>query len=132
MTIIIFSNDFQFSAALQELPKPFQEGASKALQALHTPSHSNPDSPDMAKYPRSKSSMQGKLRIFLFSSASKLNLDYASSSSFLSSKRGSQEIETSDTFNKTIKDMTANFSIQLGKIDNDDEFMAIEQVNSIT
>ena len=55
-----YSPCFQFSAALQELPKPFQEGASKALQALHTPSHSNPDSPDMAKYPRSKSSMQGK------------------------------------------------------------------------
>ena len=27
--------------------------------------------------------------------------------------------------------MTANFSIQLGKIDNDDEFMAIEQVTTI-
>ena len=74
--------------------------------------------------------MQGKLHFFV-SSASKLNLDYASSSSFLSSKRGSQEIETSDTFNKTIKDMTANFSIQLGKIDNDDEFMANEQVTTI-
>lgn len=104
-------NPAQFSAALQELPKPFQEGASKALQALHTPSHSNPDSPDMAKYPRSKSSMQ----------------DYASSSSFLSSKRGSQEIDASDTLSKTIKDMTANFSYQLGKIDNDDEFLAVEQ-----
>ena len=110
------------------MPKPFQEGASKALQALHTPSHSNPDSPDMAKYPRSKSSMQGKLHFFV-SSASKLNLDYASSSSFLSSKRGSQEIDSSDTLSKTIKDMTANFSYQLGKIDNDDEFLAVEQVN---
>ena len=28
--------------------------------------------------------------------------------------------------------MTANFSIQLGKIDNDDEFMKIEQVIPVT
>jgi len=47
----------------------------------------------------------------------------------LSSKRGSQEIDASDTLSKTIKDMTANFSYQLGKIDNDDEFLAVEQVN---
>ena len=55
----------QFAAALQELPKPFQEGANKALRAIETDSYGGGDyrteSPEIQKYPRSQSSMAGKL-----------------------------------------------------------------------
>ena len=56
--------NFQFAAALQELPKPFQEGANKALRAIETDSYGDGDyrteSPEIQKYPRSQSSMAGK------------------------------------------------------------------------
>ena len=58
---------FQFAAALQELPKPFQEGANKALRAIETDFGGGGDyrneSPEINKYPRSQSSMAGKILV---------------------------------------------------------------------
>ena len=55
----------QFAAALQELPKPFQEGANKALRSIDTDYGAGGDyrneSPEINKYPRSQSSMAGKI-----------------------------------------------------------------------
>ena len=63
--------NFQFAAALQELPKPFQEGANKALRAIETDSYGDGDyrteSPEIQKYPRSQSSMAGKFHFIAIS-----------------------------------------------------------------
>lgn len=63
----IFLTYFKFAAALQELPKPFQEGANRALRetdrdtygASSAIDHGRNESPELNKYPRSQSSMAG-------------------------------------------------------------------------
>ena len=81
-----FKWNFQFAAALQELPKPFQEGANKALRAIETDSYGDGDyrteSPEIQKYPRSQSSMAGKFNFKFYRYISELYVLFFSQSTF--------------------------------------------------
>ena len=146
--LVLLILNLQFAAALQELPKPFQEGANKALRSIETDfggggDYRN-DSPEINKYPRSQSSMAGEIfaQFILF-----LFLGYSSGSSFLTQERKPSlkvpnscdltPVSTEDSSVKSefesvtekINSMTLNFSTFDG-MDDDDEFLKIEEVKS--